>query len=238
MIEKPLSIWHVGENFADDERRILFVGKTARGYVGDEESYPFYDTTAWADEAISGTEQYGAGSWPYWSYTKEIIERVHGTPIQESWQRVAFTNLMKCNNGTTRDTTPWEMKLRCLRQLRVFKREVEIIEPRTIVYYTGCDYDAFLGDALFGSDWLDVPGTGQAFAKSCGNKNLPWWEGGIKRKDGTVCRVLRTGHPERKKREAYVRLVVDWLMDLPPVLRQTVKTQNPSNGELSHGNVA
>jgi len=24
-------------------------------------------------------------------------------------------------------------------------------------------------------------------------------------------------------------------LDLPPVLRQTVKTQNPLNGELSHG---
>ena len=27
-------------------------------------------------------------------------------------------------------------------------------------------------------------------------------------------------------------------MDLPPFLTQTVKTQNPSNGELSHGVVA
>jgi hypothetical protein len=27
-------------------------------------------------------------------------------------------------------------------------------------------------------------------------------------------------------------------VDLPPVLRQTVKTQNPLNGELSHGVVA
>ena len=27
-------------------------------------------------------------------------------------------------------------------------------------------------------------------------------------------------------------------MDLPPVLRQRVKTQNPSNGELSHGIVS
>jgi hypothetical protein len=27
-------------------------------------------------------------------------------------------------------------------------------------------------------------------------------------------------------------------VDLPPVLRQPVKTQNPSNGELSHGIVS
>jgi len=30
----------------------------------------------------------------------------------------------------------------------------------------------------------------------------------------------------------------DLKLDLPPVLRQTVKTQNPLNGELSHGVVA
>jgi len=29
--------------------------------------------------------------------------------------------------------------------------------------------------------------------------------------------------------------MVEALLDLPPVLRQMVKTQNPLNGELSHG---
>ena len=36
-------------------------------------------------------------------------------------------------------------------------------------------------------------------------------------------------------RRYLVALITKMMMDLPPVLRQTVKTQNPLNGELSHG---
>jgi hypothetical protein len=46
--------------------------------------------------------------------------------------------------------------------------------------------------------------------------------------------------------DACSRRVIGWALertledelDLPPVLRQTVKTQNPLNGELSHGIVS
>lgn len=217
MIEKPLSLWQAGAKFAEDSRRILFVGKTARGHVGDEETYRVIDATAWANQAIDGTEPAKAGSWPYWSYTREIIERVHGTPIQEAWERVAFTNLLKCNNNSgedSTDTTPWQLKVNCLERLRVFQREVEILQPLAIVLYTGWAYDAFLAEALFGPSWRDEPGLGKAFTKPCGNKSLPWWEGRFQTEGHPPCRVLRTGHPERKNRQDFVALVAGWLMNL------------------------
>jgi hypothetical protein len=40
------------------------------------------------------------------------------------------------------------------------------------------------------------------------------------------------------KHKLLIPIAVKVGMDLPPVLRQTVKTQNPLNGELSHGIVS
>lgn len=120
---------------------------------------------------------------------------------------------MKCNNGTDKDTTPFEMKRQCLLELSVFKREVEILRPRAIVFYTGWSYDAFLGESLFAEEWQDIPGAGRDFMVPCGKKRLPWWEGAVKRDGQTVCRVLRTAHPERKKRSDFVGLISGWLKD-------------------------
>lgn len=35
MVDQPVALWHVGEDFEIDDRRIVFVGKTARDHVGE-----------------------------------------------------------------------------------------------------------------------------------------------------------------------------------------------------------
>ena len=68
----------------------------------------------------------------------------------DGWEKVALTNLLKCNLGSTTDTSSTVMKNFCLRDLGVFRRELQIIQPRKIVLYTGRAYDDYLEDLFPG----------------------------------------------------------------------------------------
>ena len=61
---KPISIWKVGRNFAEDEHKILFVGKVARGNTTKNiVDGLFIDSTKLGDQLLTSSK------WPYWSYT-------------------------------------------------------------------------------------------------------------------------------------------------------------------------
>src|SRR5208283_2377215 len=104
----PVGIWQVGTAFADDPYRLVFVGKNARGSIRDnvqEElvNSGFIDATGEADKWIR--EKWAA----YWHYTAAVIEQLYGS-LQAGWERIAFTNLVKCNNSMDVDTTSTETK--------------------------------------------------------------------------------------------------------------------------------
>ncbi len=204
----PVSIWTIGENFHNSNDKILFVGKTARG--GDEDIGPlinnsFIDATDFGDEALDSI------SWPYYSYTKEIIKRYFGT-YEEGKKNIAFTNLIKCNNGTTQDTTIWETKLNCLDKLGVVWKEIEILRPKRIVFYSHKDYDYFIDKMRpsFTSECIDI--TDKEHYIPIGMKYSYWWHRDFLGPQGQILlSFLRLSHPERKKKEDYVKNVVQWL---------------------------
>jgi hypothetical protein len=105
----------------------LFAGKTARGEPGEDQG-GVVDTTRWSSLAI-GKRRPRAGSWAYWAYTRAIIERLYGS-LEDGWERVAFTNVVKCNAV---DVTNAVMMNNCLRELGLFRQEIEIIRPRCVV---------------------------------------------------------------------------------------------------------
>ena len=206
----PISIYHVGNRFGDDGQRILFAGKTARAAIGEDEEDEVDDTTSWSEGAIRGKGT-GAGArrWPYWTYTRAIIEELYGS-LDDGWEKVALTNLLKCNLGSRTDTSSPTMKNCCLRDLGVFRREMQIIQPRNIVLYAGRAYDDYLGD-LFPEGWRSVRETNRDTTRPCGRKDLPWLEAEVLRDGVLASRVLRTGHPERMNKAEFVRMVVEWL---------------------------
>jgi hypothetical protein len=103
------------------------------------------------------------------------------------------------------------MKQNCLLTLGVFRQEIEIVQPRAMVLYVGTGYDCYMGKTLFGERWRDREGSDKGTKVQCGNKAMPWWEGEIQLDGDVTCRVLRTGHPERKNKHDFVKLVVEWL---------------------------
>lgn len=190
----PVGCWCVGNHFFEHEKRVLFVGKNARGNPGKvcgtfRNSYEVTRDYLWER------------SWPYWSYTGAITEALFG---EDSPEHIAFTNIVKCNDSPDVDTTSDFVKEHCIKQLKVLRYEIEIIKPTHIIFYTSWDYDNYIGDVF---DEFAIKSNTQ---KKVGRKNMPWLEANasINQRD---LKVLRIGHPERKKKEDFVNCVVDWV---------------------------
>lgn len=189
-LSPPVSIWQVGDEYYDSEYKILFVGKVARGTPGEKYG-DFMDATKRADELYQNV------GWAYWNYTKAIANSLYGG---NAWERIAFTNMVKCNSSDTVDTTTDSMRNFCL---HILKEEIKKLKPKNIVFYTK-GYDSQiekLFDIIINSETKYVP---------IGKKQMSSWtfEGML---GDDVVRCIRVGHPERMKKEDFVNHVVDYL---------------------------
>ena len=214
----PISIWHVGNKFADEKYKVLFVGKTARGYDKAEKldsrlqkregEYEYIDAHGDARCLFNGKK------WAYWSYTKEIAQRVY-CDGEYSIEHIALTNLIKCNNSSTTDKTTKEMKCYCLEKLGVFWEEVKLLRPTHIIFYTHNGYDKYLEmlpQKIWGSGsgikTVEIENT----KRKVGKKYILWWHQKFTNPNGEVeMQILRTSHPERKKKAEYVSALVNWI---------------------------
>lgn len=190
----PIGCWFVGNHFYDNEKRILFVGKNARGNPGNVHG-------AFMNQFEYVRDLLWKKSWPYWSYTYAISETIYGTNTPEY---IAFTNLVKCNNSPNIDKTPDNVKDYCIKQLGVLRKEIEIILPTHIIFYTSWDYDKYIHEIF---EQFDI---NYNTKKLIGNKNMPWMEA-TAMLDKNEMKVLRVGHLERKKKEDFVNSIVDWI---------------------------
>jgi len=207
----PVSIWQVGEDFKNDPYRLVFIGKTARGTVREpDEVKPelnrdgYIDATREADNWIR--EERAA----YWNYTAAILQRLFGA-LDVGWRRIAFTNLVKCNASMGADTTPAAISENCIDKLGVVWHELEVLQPRHVILYTGHDYDEHLARYTAGLDVSDVTDR-QHFVKN-GAKKMLWWERQYLSKGKLCFRLLRTSHPERQYKEGFVNNLVRWVKE-------------------------
>lgn len=207
-IRKPLLPWIVGKQFSETAERIVFIGKPHRGLPG----------TVLPSEVIDPTEMVAGclwdKPWPYWRYTRQVAENLYGRAGSDC---IAFTNLIKCTNVSAGDGSPSTdatsdtMARCCVSELGVIWKEIEELQAFTLVFYT---YGLFpeviqqipvaLGDSL-----LEI--TAQSNRVKCGNKKLGWWERTCRTTWTDNLRILVMGHPERMRRDDYVRLLTTWL---------------------------
>lgn len=201
-ISKPVCCWFVGNNYATNKKRILFIGKNARGYwceKGEEgEIIAFQDARQVNDERKPLWEV----SWPYWSYTKAITQQIFGS---DSLENVAFTNLIKCNFSGDKDTTTGFMKDCCINKVGVVKEEIKIIKPTHIVIFSGTSYDEQIKNMF---DKITVKNEKNV---TVGKKTMPWFEAEVVLQNSSI-KLLRIGHPERMKKDEFINLVTDWLI--------------------------
>ena len=207
-LSKAVGVWSVGEHYAEQYKKVLFVGKNARG--NPAENYEENKNNKWYlnEFQCSRKELWNIKKWAYWSYTKEICNQVFGNNL--GIEAVAFTNMVKCNDsetsGTSTDTTTDSMKKYCIKELQVIKEEIKILNPTHIIFYTGNYYN----------DW--IPGLFENYEskfteesiKKIGEKNMPFVKYEWNFEDKKI-KALRVGHPERMKKDAYILAVSEWI---------------------------
>lgn len=139
--DRPLSFYFVGDKFKQGEDTILFAGKTAVGgnefapeYQISSKDDPFSDATKFGEASLDLSED-NAKRRPFYNYTHATIEKYYGT-YKDGKKYVALTNIVKCNNTTTNDTTAYHVKDYCINQLGVIWKEVELLSPKRVVFYT------------------------------------------------------------------------------------------------------
>ena len=203
----PIGVWQVGRKYESDAYRLLLIGKNARGTIFgnvDEqlEEQGFIDGTGFADESIYKKR------WAFWHYQTSIIERLFGS-IDEGWERVACTNLIKCNNSMGIDTTSFETAKHCLDQLGVVWKEIDILKPLTIILFTGAKYDNFILNYTSKFEYADK--TDRIHRVTNGLETILWWERHCRDETGRTFRVLRTSHLERQMKAPFVERLARWI---------------------------
>lgn len=177
--------WHVGE-----EAEVLFVGKTARASENKSTKY-------WKNRA---SELFLNSSWPYWRYTKEIATYIYG---DNAWNKIAMTNLIKCNLGSTKDMTSDSVKDFCIVKQQFIATEISQINPKKIIFYTHPHYDRYL-KKIFQIE------KEKHLTVLLGKKKVDFWFFNITL-NGKKISCLRTGHPERKKKLDFVQETIQFL---------------------------
>jgi len=185
---------------------ILFVGKVARGdQLGEMISESLENVIPFGSDFIKKS------AWPYWSYTRSIIESVYGD-IETGLQHISFSNMVKCNNKSTPDTSSHESKDHCIRKNRFIWKEIETLKPRLIIFYTNTDYDEFIEEFMPSYSAECKNHTTRTHRVEVGAKTMPWWERSFHNvQNEEVLRFLRVGHPERKNKADYTRSISEWI---------------------------
>ena len=211
--KNPVSIWQVGSKFDWDKHKILFVGKTGRGdWEIDNKSVYVYLT--WNDVKYRFLNYNN----PFWMYTREIVTRIYGSP-EEGWNRIAFTNMIKCTDTDTVDTTDDSVKDYCILELGVIQKEIEILKPKNVIFYTGPNYDDQIDGLInnlkisFNAQKIVTLSKRHIRAGSKGNRLKLYQKELLNKNDKRIMRFLITSHPERQNEERFVRNITRWIED-------------------------
>jgi hypothetical protein len=190
-----LSPWVIC-NKEKSSQSILFVGKIARGdYLGEEISDALENVVPF------GTDFIKKSSWAYWAYTRAIIESVYGD-LETGLKYISFSNMVKCNNESTPDTSSHAAKDQCIRKNQFIWKEIEILKPRLVIFYTNTDYDEFIDEFAPSYSTRHIDHTSRTNLVQIGAKSMPWWNRSFfDSHNSSVLTFIRVGHPERKKKE-------------------------------------
>jgi hypothetical protein len=207
-IKNPLLPWHIGDSFFDNEFRILFVGKPHRGTPGKIIKNKYLDPDGISEELF-----FEKNKWAFWAYTREISKRIFGSE-KEGWNNISITNLVKCTNtngkGSSTDKTTLNMAQNCIDDNSVIFKEIRILKPKTIIFYTWSMFRKLLKN--FPKDFTLISEEKTINNREvCGKKKIGWWERTYHVPWSEELRVLIISHPERKKKIEYINKVSNWI---------------------------
>lgn len=204
----PISFFHVGSEFKKDKYKIVFVGKNTWYDKSDYEASRF-KSRCFADGRSFGRDSIKDPKSQYWKYIQNIIEKLYAEDISIGMERVAITNIVKCNTtGEKRDSddnTPREIRQKCI-DFGILEKEIQIMKPNLIIFLTGKSYDKEIGNLNFGcSDFINGRKT------TSDNGNIIRWPRKLYHNGKLKYAVLRTSHPSRKKKKVFTNNIIKWI---------------------------
>jgi hypothetical protein len=202
--KQPLLPWNIGEKYFTEKGRIFIAGKPHRGTPGN-----LIDNTI-IDGRARGKELFLKKNWPYWNYTKIILNNIFHSS-EESWKHIAFSNVVKCTSTNNQDKTSLECAEHCIIHNKVIFKEIELLQPRKVLFFTWHLHRHLFKEIPFAKTTTIIEHTNINFKKDCGAKKLGWWERSFMSTWNTKVDFLIVGHPERMKKEEYVNLITEWL---------------------------
>ncbi len=217
----PISFFHIGSKFEEDGYKIVFVGKNSwydkEGFKEEAKGKLYADATETGRDSIKGEGDNCIKS-PYWNYMRAIIEKLYNN---DAFENVAITNLVKCNttgeDGNPRDETSENIRKNCINGCNIFEREIKILKPLHIIFFTGRDYDDYIKRFKFEFKQHQIK-DGNEQTKILNNKRVIWWEREFV-ENGRKIKTVRTYHPEYFVRSrlgdsfenSFVNEIVNWI---------------------------
>jgi len=204
----PISFFHVGSEFKKDKYKIVFVGKNT-WYNKNNYEEARYKRRCFADGREFGRDSIKEPISSYWNYIKNITEKLYAEDISIGMERIAITNIFKCNTSAEKDDssdiTPHDIRQNCI-NFGIFEKEIQIMKPKHIIFLTGKQYDKEIGNFNFGCSKI-IDGRKTRFD----NGKIVRWPRKLYRNGKLKYAVLRTSHPERKNKKVFTRNIIDWI---------------------------
>ena len=202
--KQPLLPWQIGKKYFTGKGGVFVAGKPHRGTPG------IVRPSGVIDGRKVGERLFFNESWPYWNYTKEALNSIYGTS-KESWAHITFSNIVKCSSTDTQDKTSWLCAKQCVAENGVVFKEIELLQPRKILFFTWSMHRSLLEKVPFARSGTVVEHTSSEHKRECGAKKLGWWDRTLVANWGSRVDYLVLGHPERMKKTEYVAMVSEWL---------------------------
>jgi len=213
-IHGPLSFFNVGNEFENDKYKVVFVGKTHWYNSEEVKKLKFFPDSIFRDcrnDCLEMFKTYSSRS--FWGQLRSITKKLYPNfkSIEELLQKIAITNLTKCNTSKGfRDTTPYALTERCI---ELFEKEIKILNPKHLIFFTGADYDNYLLRLNFGFQNHPLEKTSQTSRREIGNSSPLWWEREYSDSKRSM-KVLRTRHPVIAPR-GFPDEIVGWVKEVP-----------------------
>ncbi|HFD86340.1 MAG TPA: hypothetical protein ENJ35_01540 [Gammaproteobacteria bacterium] len=167
--KQPLLPWVIGKQYFTKEGGVFFGGKPHRSTPMNSS----VRSSGIIDARGRGRELFSESKWPYWSYTKAILERRYGSS-ELGYEHIAFSNVVKCTSTRGTDKTSLGCATQCIKNNGVIFEEIRLLRPRKIVFYTWSMHRGLFKEIPFSKEGSVVEHTDGRFKKLCGAKRLGW----------------------------------------------------------------
>jgi len=210
----PLSFFHIGEKFENDQYKVVFVGKTHWYNKSDVEKLQFL-CYKFRDCRDDGARYLLTRYSMFWGCIQDIVMQLYPNEENDAdriLSHISVTNLTKCNTSENyQDTTPYYLTDNCI---ELFEQEIRSLRPKRIIFFTGKGYDSYIDKLNFGYSIRDVTKRTDkreiTNRKGIKNKYVWWWHRELIENNEVKMNYLRTRHPQGAPKE-FINEIVKWI---------------------------